>query len=45
LPFGADNWTRLSAARIEPDMDDPEFAFEVASRTVDYITVIEPLRR
>lgn len=45
LFFGADHWTRLSEAWIEPDMDDPEFAFEVASRTIDYITVIEPLRR
>ncbi len=45
LFFGADNWTRLSEAWIEPDVDDREFAFEVASRTVDYLTVIEPIRR
>ena len=42
--FGADNWTRLSEAWIEPDEDDPDFSFEVASRAVDYITAIEPLR-
>lgn len=42
--FGSDNWTRLSEAWIEPDLDDPEFAFEVGARMVDYITAIEPLR-
>lgn len=42
--FGADNWTRLSEAWIEPDLDDPEFPFEVGTRMVDYITAIEPLR-
>lgn len=42
--FGSDNWTRLSEAWIEPDETDPDFPFEVASRTVDYITAIEPLR-
>ena len=42
--FGADNWTRVSEAWIEPDTDDPDFPFEVASRSVDYITTIEPLR-
>ena len=41
--FGAANWTRVSEAWIEPDMDDPDFPFEVASRTVDYITAINPL--
>ena len=44
LFFGSDNWTRLSEAWIEPDADDPDFAFEVASRMVDYISAIEPLR-
>ncbi|MGI9604917.1 MAG: hypothetical protein ACR2P0_02140 [Acidimicrobiales bacterium] len=43
--FGAANWRRVSEAWIEPDLDDPELAFEVASRLVDYITVIEPARR
>ena len=42
--FGADNWTRVSEAWIEPDTDDPDFPFELASRSVDYITTIEPLR-
>lgn len=44
LFFGSENWTRLSEAWIEPDIDDADFPFEVASRTVDYITAIEPLR-
>ncbi len=43
--FGADNWRRVSETWIEPDLDDPEITFEVASRLVDYVTVIEPARR
>lgn len=42
--FGAENWRRISEAWIEPDLDDPDLAFEVASRLVDYATVIEPAR-
>ena len=42
--YGADNWRRVSEAWIEPDLDDPEIAFEIASRLVDYVTVIEPAR-
>ncbi len=45
-PFlGADNWRRLSECWIEPDVDDPELAFELAARLVDYISVLEPIRR
>jgi len=43
--FGADNWRRLSEAWIEPDLDDPELAFEVASRLVDYLVAIERARQ
>lgn len=43
--FGADNWRRVSEAWIEPDLDDPEITFEVASRLVDYVTVLEPARK
>ncbi|MDH3301653.1 MAG: hypothetical protein OES24_14210 [Acidimicrobiia bacterium] len=44
-PFlGAANWRRLSECWIEPDVDDPELAFELAARLVDYVTVLEPLR-
>ena len=42
--FGADNWTRLSEAWLDFDEEDPDFSFEVATRAVDYITAIEPLR-
>ena len=42
--FGADNWCRISEAWIEPDLDEPELAFEVASRLVDYLTALEPRR-
>ncbi len=44
-PFlGAANWRRLSECWIEPDLDDPELAFELAARLVDYVSVLEPLR-
>jgi len=43
--FGADNWRRVSEAWIEPDLDDPELTFEIASRLVDYVSVIEPARK
>jgi len=43
--FGADNWRRVSEAWFDVDLDDPELGFEVASRLVDYLEAIEPLRR
>jgi hypothetical protein len=43
--FGSDTWRRLSEAWIEPDLDDPELAFEIAGRMVDYLTEIEAARR
>lgn len=43
--YGADNWRRVSEAWIEPDLDDPEITFEIASRLVDYVSVIEPARQ
>lgn len=42
--FGATNWRRVSEAWIEPDLDDPELPFEVASRLVDYLNALEPAR-
>ncbi len=42
--FGAPNWRRLSEAWLEPELEDPELAFEVASRLVDYFTALEPGR-
>lgn len=40
--YGADNWRRVSEAWIEPDLEDPELAFEMAARLVDYLSAIEP---
>lgn len=43
--FGAENWRRVSETWLEPDLDDPELAFEIASRLVDYVSVIEVARK
>jgi hypothetical protein len=44
--FGrASHWRRVSETWLDPDLDDPELAFEIAARLTDYITAIEPLRR
>lgn len=42
--YGAADWRRISEAWIEPDLEDPELAFELASRMVDYLTALEPRR-
>lgn len=43
-PFlGNDNWARLSEVWVEADLTDPDLAFELASRLVDYIDAVEPL--
>jgi hypothetical protein len=41
--YDAPDWRRVSEAWIEPDLDDPDLAFEVASRLVDYLMAIQPL--
>ncbi len=41
--LGNDRWSRLSEIWVEGDLDDPELAFELASRLVDYIETVEPL--
>ncbi len=43
--FGPEAWRRVSEAWIEPDLDDPDLAFEIAGRLVDYMTALEPVRR
>jgi hypothetical protein len=44
--FGrAVKWRRVSETWLDPDLGDPELAFEVAARLTDYITAIEPARR
>ena len=42
--YGAQDWRRISEAWIEPDLEDPELAFELASRLVDYLIALEPQR-
>ncbi|MEQ1788727.1 MAG: hypothetical protein ABL966_16875, partial [Acidimicrobiales bacterium] len=37
-------WQRLSETWADPDLGDPDLAFELATRLTDYITVLEPLR-
>jgi hypothetical protein len=41
----ATHWRRVSETWLDPDLGEPGLAFEIASRLVDYITVIEPRRR
>ena len=40
-----EDWRRFSEVWIEPDLDDPELAFELAATLADYINIVEPLRR
>lgn len=41
--FGADQWRRVSEVWVEPDLDDPELAFEMAARLVDYLSAMQPV--
>ncbi len=43
--YGAENWRRVSETWIEPDLDDEEITFEIASRLVDYVSALEVARR
>ena len=38
-------WRRLSETWPDPDLGDPELAFEIAARLTDYISAIEPVLR
>lgn len=43
-PFlGNEQWGRLSETWREPSLEDPDIAFELASRLVDYIETVQPL--
>lgn len=44
--YGRDSWRRLSEVWSDVDdlEDDPDAAFEIACRLIDYITVVEPIR-
>jgi len=43
--YGAENWRRLSECWLEPDLDEPGLALDLAARLVDYVSAVEPLRR
>lgn len=40
----AEHWRRLSETWVDPDLSEPDLAFEIGSRLVDYMTALEPLR-
>jgi len=41
----SDSWIRLSETWPDPDLGDDELALELATRLIDYITVLEPVLR
>ncbi len=43
--YGADNWRRVSEAWLDADLEDPDLAFEVGARVVDYVSALEPVLR
>ena len=45
-PFlgGADHWQRLSETWPDPNLGEPDLAFELATRLCDYLSALEPLR-
>lgn len=45
LFLGNDSWRRISEVWTDPDLEDPELAFEVGSRLVDYLELIETARK
>jgi hypothetical protein len=42
--LGADVWRRISETWVDPDLGDPDIAFEIAARLTDYVTALEPPR-
>ncbi|GAA3940275.1 hypothetical protein GCM10023085_22170 [Actinomadura viridis] len=44
-PFlGRDSWRRVSETWLDPDLDDPDLAFDIGVRLVDYLRILEPHR-
>ncbi len=43
--LGNDSWRRISDVWLDPEMGDPELGFEIASRLVDYLILLEPIRQ
>ena len=40
-----DQWQRVSEVWVDPNLDDVNLGWEIATRLTDYITALEPLRR
>ena len=40
-----DSWRRVSEAWPDPDLSAPDLGLEIALRLVDYVSVLEPVRR
>ena len=40
-----DDWRRVSETWADPDLSDEEMVLEIATRLVDYVSAIEPVRR
>ena len=43
--LGNIKWRRFSEVWIEPELEEPDFAFEIGSRLVDYLELLEPIRQ
>ena len=39
-----EDWRRISETWPDPDLSDPDLAFDLAVRLTDYVTALEPLR-
>jgi len=42
--LGRAGWLRISETWLDPDLGDPDLPHELATRLLDYVTVLEPLR-
>ncbi|XVQ13984.1 hypothetical protein ACQP1W_16025 [Spirillospora sp. CA-255316] len=42
--LGRGSWRRVSETWPDPDLDDPDLAFDIGVRLVEYIRVLEPQR-
>jgi hypothetical protein len=40
-----DDWRRVSETWPDPDLEDGDLVIELATRLVDYVTALEPVRR
>lgn len=43
--LGRGTWRRISETWLDPELSDPDVAFEIGVRLVEYITALEPHRR